>query len=558
MPTFTYDKKDLLQLIGKKLSDRELEKIINSIKPEVEWITKKEITIEHTPDRPDMFGIEGLARSIKYYLGIYKKIRKSKLLKPKVSVKVEKVKIRPFVGCAVVRNVKLNDRFIRSLMHIQDALTDTLGRKRKKVAIGIHDLDKIHFPVIYTSVPPTEKMIPLGGNYEMSLKEILEKEEKGREYGYIIKNSKKWPVFLDKRGIISFPPILNSERTKVTKNTKNLFLELTGLDERTLNQCLNILVTNFTERGCKIEKVIIDYPSRKITLPKLEEEKVRVEIELIGNLIGIELPGKEIIRILRKMGFDGKLKGKYVEVKIPPYRADILHKVDIVEDIAIGYGIENLEPQIPNLQTVGKIHPLEKFSSRIRVLMVGLGMEEIMRPILSSKEKQFDKMKIKPKNWIEIENPVSREYSIPRVWLLPSLLEFLSLNQNVEYPQKIFEIGDVIIRDEKNETRTRNFKKIAGAIANSKVNYEEILAIVDSIFSALKFSYKIKKTEHPSFIKGRVANILVENKKVGILGEIHPEILRNWNLEMPTVAFELDLEFLYKLSTKPTSYPFKK
>jgi len=545
MPTFTYDKKDLLNLIGKKLKDKELEKIINSLKPEVERITKDEITIEHTPDRPDLFGIEGLARAIKYYLKIYKKIKSYKTLSPKLKVKVEKVNVRPFVGCAVVRNVKLNDSFIRSLMHIQDALTDTIGRKRKKVAIGIHDLDKIFPPITYTSFSPKEKMIPLGRNKEMSLEEILEKEEKGKEYGYIIKDAKKWPVFIDKRGIFSFPPIINSERTRVTKNTKNLFIDITGLDERSVNQCLNILLTNFAERNCKIEKVILKYPNRKVVLPNLKNEKMKVEIKLIKDLIGINLSNKEIIDNLKKMGLEGKIKGKDVIVEIPPYRVDILHEVDLVEDVAIGYGLENLEPEIPNLQTIGKIHPLEKFLSKIRILMVGLGMEEIIRPILSSKEKQFKKMCLDEEDYIEIENPVSKEYSIPRVWLLPGVLELLSVNQNVDYPQKLFEIGYAIVPNEEMETKSEDIPKVAGVIADSKINYEDVVAIVDSLISSLKLSYKLKKIKHPSFIEGRVAGIFLKGKEIGVVGEIHPKILKNWNIDMPVAAFEINLKYLF-------------
>jgi phenylalanyl-tRNA synthetase beta chain len=552
MPTFTHNKKDLLQLIGRKISDENLREIINSMKPQVEKITKNEITIEYTPERPDLFGIEGLARAIKYYIGIYRGKRRYKILPPKLKVKVKKVGIRPFVGCAIVRNVKLNDVFIRSLMHIQDALTDTLGRKRKKVAIGIHDLDKIKPPIIYTAISPNAEMIPLGKNKKMTLREITEKEEKGIEYGHIIKKGKKWPVFVDKLGIFSFPPVINSERTRVTSKTKNLFLDLTATDERALNQCLNILVTNFAERGCKIESVIVECNGKKKIFPILEEEIIRTSKDFIEKLIGIKLTKKEMIRCLEKMGLSSKFKNERLEVTIPPYRVDVLHEIDVAEDVAIGYGFKNFKPEIPIVQTVGRIHPLEDFVSKLRILMIGFGLQEVMRPILSSKEKQFKKMCIKEEDYVELENPVSIEYSIPRVWILPSLLEVLSLNQHVEYPQRIFEIGDVIVVDKKEETRTKNVKKLAAAIANSKINYEELASIVDSLFSALRIKYKLKRIKHPSFIPGRVAGIFVKRKQIGVVGEIHPKVLKNWNLEMPTMAFELNANFLFELFKHPT------
>ncbi len=301
MTTITYSKNDLLNLIGKNLSDEQLNETINQIKPSVDKITEDEITIEHYADRPDLFGIEGLARAIRQYLEFQKK-EKFEVKNSGLVVVAEKVEVRPFIACAVVKGVNFNDDLIKSLMNIQEVLHETSGRKRARVAIGVHDFDEIAPPIKYIAASPAEKIIPLEMEEEMSLKDALVKVEKGRDYGHIISAAVKWPAFADKKGIFSFPPIINSDRTKLTKKTRNLFIDMTGTNEKIVTQTMNILVTNLAERGAKIESVKIDYGNKTEITPNLTKEKIAIDIEKANEWIGTKLAAEKMISILQKMG----------------------------------------------------------------------------------------------------------------------------------------------------------------------------------------------------------------------------------------------------------------
>jgi len=428
-------------------------------------------------------------------------------------------------------------------MNIQEVLHETIGRKRRKVAIGVHDFDKIKPPIKYVGASREEKIVPLGFSEEMSLKEVLEKTEKGREYCSLLQSSKLWPAFVDSVSIFSFPPIINSERTRVTEKTKNLFIDVTGTDRLAVLQALNILVTNLAERGGKLESVRIKYKKKVETTPDLAERVVEVPKELVNKLLGLTLKEKEIGRLLRRMGYESiDYEGK-IEVIVPAYRADILHPVDIVEDIAIAYGYNNFEPVNPKLESIGKLEKLEKFSDKVRSLMVGFGLQEVMRPVFTNKEDQFYRMEIKELSVVEVENTVSKEYTCLRVWLLPSLLKVLSANKHVEYPQKLFEVGDVVVLTE-GETMTKTVRKLCVAISHSAAGFAEIKSIAEKFLASLGIHYSLKMLGHVSFIDGRACEILVKGKSVGYFGEVSPKVLENWNLEMPVVALEVEIESL--------------
>ncbi len=540
MPTITYYKKDLLNLIGKEMPDEQLEEVINLVKPNVEKMTKDEVTVEHTPDRPDLFGIEGLARAVRHYLYIDKKIKRPAIKKSGLTVKAEKIAQRPYIACAVVRKVRMDDYFIRSLMNIQEVLHETIGRKRKKVAIGVHDLDMIKFPVSYTAVKPSTKMVPLESVEEMSLAEVLQKTSKGREYGLILDSSKTWPVFEDKGGIFSFPPIINSDRTKVTEKTKNLFVELTGTDRQAVSNTLNILVHNFSERGFAIESVEIS-GGKKETTPIMEERTVELDLADVNRVTGLGIKGKEVVDLLGRMDYESAAKADMVSVTVPYYRADILHPIDIIEDITIAYGYNNFKPELPEVGTVGRPHELEKLTSRVRNLLTGLGFQEITRYILSNDDRQFSRMHTEKESIVEIENPVSAEYTCLRKYLLPGFLEFLASNMHQDYPQKVFEVGDVVVLDGKSETGARNVRKLCCAISDTRVSYEDIASILDSFMRNMGITYMMRAKVHPSFIEGRCAEIVVDGGVIGVIGEVSPMVLSNWKMEMPVVAFEIEV-----------------
>ena len=533
MVVLEIDKNDLLNLIGKELTDEQIEETLFLLKVETK-INEDKITCELNPDRPDMFSVEGMAREMKGFLGIETGMVNYLISDSNIVLKREKADVRPFISCAIIKDVKLTDELIKSLMQLQEKLHTSIGRNRKKVAIGVHDFDNIKPPLVYKDVSD-EKFVPLNETREMNIKQILEEHPKGVDYAHLVKDI--YPLIYDKEGVISFPPIINSERTKVTENTKNLFIDVTGTDERAVNQILNIVVCNTVERSGKILTVKV---SGKKT-PDLEPKGIGVNVSEIDSLLGLDLSEKDVAEILERMRYKIiKFRGGKIEILIPPYRTDILHIIDVVEDVAIGYGYNNIQPILPKIATIGGLSELEKLSTKIRELMIGLGFQETLNFILSNNENNSTKMKTDGK-MVEILNPVSSEYNVCRTWLLPSLMKVLSANKHREYPQKIFEIGDCVVLDEGTETGTKTIRKLAAVISYDNTNLTEMKSIVEAVLKDFDYKYEIRDFNHPSFIETRCGEILVNEKQIGFFGEIHPEVLTNWELEKPVIGFEIEI-----------------
>lgn len=543
MPTLSFDKRVLLNLVGKELSDEELTVVLEALKPSVEKLSQEELVLELTPERPDLFSVEGLARALRAYLGIEKGFKAVGLGEPRLEVKVERVEVRPYVACAVVRNVELSNEFVRSMMNFQEVLHETLGRHRRKVAIGVHDLDAIKPPIAYTAVKPETQIYPLGCAEFMSLAEVLERVEKGKLYGHLIRDAKLWPVYMDAEGVFSFPPLINSERTRVSEQTRNLFIELTGVDELAVQQTLVVLITNLIERGGEAEAVKLVGSVHKIT-PELKNRQVSLNIKEVKELLGFDLSG-QAVELLERMGYAAELQNSQLKVIVPPYRVDVLHPVDVVEDLAIAYGYQRVEPELPSIATTGRIDRIEAFCQHLRTLLVGMGFQEIDRFVLSNPIDQFERMLLKQQACVELTNPVSERYSCLRVWLLPSLLEVLAANKHVSYPQRLFEVGDVVLPDETQETKSLTLRKLAGVIAHGKAGFAEVKSVVECLLKNLGIEYKIQAALHPSFIQGRTAKIVVD-KEIGVFGEVHPEVLERWRVEVPVVAFEVEVVCLLK------------
>lgn len=540
MPTITID----LEELKKMTQITDLNSIINAItqfKGEVKEISDDEITVELEPDRPDLLSVEGLARALKGYLEIETGLHKAstiKLEKSNLTVKVINAKVRPYIACAIVKDLKLDDRAVRSLMRMQEALHLTMGRDRRKVAIGFHDLSAIKPPIIYTEADAETEIIPLDMPIAMTLEEVLINHPKGISYKHLVQEG--YPVYIDEEGVFSFPPIINSERTRVTEKTKDLFIELTGIDSKAVKQTLNVIIFNLIDRGGKIETVNVEYvDENKIEItPDLTPRKMRLKVDEILNLIGIKINANQIAKLLEKMryGITNIIDNKEIEILIPAYRVDVLHKVDVIEDVAIAYGYDKLTPEIPSIVTVGKPSRMEIIEAKIRQSLIGLGFQEILSFTLSSSKLQTREMNIEEMKLVEIENPISSELNVYRRWILPHLMRFLSLNKHVSYPQKIFELGYVAIPHKEEIITLRN---TSVAIASAKTSFAEIQGVLQAFTLDLGLNVKLKRIEHPSFIAGRTAAITVNGEIIGIIGEIHPQVLNNFEIEVPVVAFEI-------------------
>lgn len=270
--------------------------------------------------------------------------------------------------------------------------------------------------------------------------------------------------------------------------------------------------------------------------PDLKSRAMKLDVDYVNKLLGVKFKEKDIVNLLKKMRYDVKSNGNLLSVYIPAYRTDVLHPMDLVEDIAIAYGYENFVPELPKLSGIGSKDRFEKFYSDIRELMLGFGFQEVMTLIMTNKDLIFRKMMLDEELLTETENPVSLEHSVARSWLLPLLMSVLEINKNRGYPQNIFEIGDCI------DSRGNNFKKLSAVIAHSKTNFSEIKSIATGILESLNLGYDIKPYEHPSFIDGRCASV-----PFGFFGEINPMVLENFSIEVPVTALEFDLTSIFNL-----------
>jgi len=544
MANVKFNKKQFEKEIG-KLDDKMQNKIAMFGTP-VESVSSEEVEIEIFPNRPDLLSYHGFKRGFLGFLDKKTGLKKYKLNKPEKDYQViidSSVKdIRPYTACAIVKKLKLDNDKIKELIDIQEKLHTTIGRKRKKVAIGIYPLEKIKLPITFKSLEPDKiKFQPLESPREMSGLQILQRHTAGKEYAHLLAGKTKFPIFIDAdKNILSMPPIINSHLTgKIEETTKEVFVECSGFDFKILKKCLNIITTTLIEMGGEAYQMELKYPKKEIT-PDLTPEKMKISPENVNNLLGLKLTEKQIKQLLEKMGHNYN-KGL---VEIPSWRTDILHEVDLIEDIAIAYGYENFIPEIPEISTIGKENPKEIIKRKISEILSGLGMLEISNYHLTNKKEQFIKMGIPEKQedeFTEVEESKT-DYNILRKDLTHYLLKILSENIDSEYPQKIFETGRIF--ELKNDIKEK--EHLAGAITPG--NFTEAKQILEYLSKMinLKLTFKEPEKSPLHFIDGRVADILIENKSIGFIGEIHPKILRNWKIKMPVALFEIDLEEIFK------------
>jgi phenylalanyl-tRNA synthetase beta chain len=562
MPTIDVDYADFESMLGMELHrDMErLNEILSYVKGEVKVFDEKEgvmsIEIKDT-NRPDIWNIEGLTRALRGFLGIEEGLKPYAVDKPIVEVHVDpKLKdIRPFIGCSIVKDVKLTDTIIRGLMHLQDKLDQTYGRNRQRTSIGLYDFSLITPPLYYGVAKPTEvSFVPLGFSEEMNLEEILERHPKGIEYGHIVKKHSVYPILQDsKKKVLSFPPIINSnDLGRVTEETRHVLVEVTGTMHETVLNTLKIVTLSLIDRGGKAYSATIHYPHEnlKVITPNLAVGLMDLDVEYVNKVLGLKLTAKEIAQFLAKAKFGVEKFGRdELTVQIPCYRIDIMHPIDLVEDIAIAYGYNKIKPLWRKLPTTGGANPKQGLLNLARELMIGLGFQEVLTYTMTNPENLFTKMNCKKTRIVEVANPKVQTFTCLRNWVLPSLMEFLSNNLHVEYPQKIFELGMVTLLDEKRETKTRDEERLAAVISHANASFSEIKSVLDAFFLNLGLEWQIKATKHPSFINGRVGKAIVKGKNVGILGEIHPKVLEAWKLENPVAAFEINMETIIQRKT---------
>jgi len=563
VPTIELNREDLESLLGTSLPKdiEELNDILAYVKGEVKSIDQEEIRIElKDSNRADIWSAEGLARALRGFLGLEKGLREyiaAGSSGVEVYVDSQLRNVRPYIGCAVVKNVKLTDAAIRQIMRFQDKMDQTYGRNRRRTSIGLYEFDLVKPPLRFTLAEPDEvSFIPLEFDEELTLREILEKHPKGIEYGHIIRQFPKWPIFIDSADkVLSFPPIINSnDLGRITERTKNVLIEVTGTSYQTVMDTLTNVTVSLADRGGTIYSAEIHYPYPEMNddvTPKLDIEMMVLEISFIQRFIGLKLSVSEIVSLLEKARYGvAESSNRRITVQIPCYRVDVLHPIDIVEDIAIAYDYNRIPDEWPQLATIGKLSDETMFRDYLREIMVGLGFQEVLTYIMSNPETLFTKMNLKPSKVVELANPKIVSMTCLRNWLLPSLMELLSHNVHVAYPQRVFEVGYCVVHDETRENKTRDIEKLACVNIHSNANFTEVKAQLDALLSNLGIKYYLEETEHGSFIDGRVGKVIAEDNDLGIVGEIHPQVLQNWGLENPASAFEISVDTLRKIKLK--------
>lgn len=541
MAILTVPKRTFEKDIG-KLDDDMQNKIAQFGTP-IEEITNEEVQIEIFPNRPDILSYHRFKRSFLAFLGKKTGLITYDIHKPEknydVHVDSSVKEVRPYTACAIVKGLKFDNEKIKDLMDLQEKLHLTLGRKRKKSAVGVYPLEEIKLPITFKAIEPDKiKFIPLESNRELSGLEILQRNPKGKEYAHLLAGKAKFPIFVDADdSVLSMPPIINSEKTgHVTEKTKDIFIECSGLDKELQKKCLNIITTSLAEMGGKIYQMNVHY-SRKEATPDLSTEKIKVSLEKVNKVLGLELSEKDLKKLLGMMGHEYDQKEGSVEVSA--WRTDILHEIDIVEDVAIAYGYENFIPEIPDTATIGSISPQEIAKKKISEILSGLEMNEVLNYHLTRDEDQKEKMGIQEKDlFIEVEKSKT-EYTTLRRTLTPLLLRNLSENIDSEYPQEIFEIGKVFGL-EKGEL----FEKESLAAAISPGNFTKIRQALEYLARSLNIEISFREAESPlpHFIEGRTAEVLLNNNVIGQIGEVHPKTLMNWKIKMPVAIFEIDLD----------------
>lgn len=552
MPAIELSLTRLGRLLGRTCKVEDLELDLQWIGLDLDDVQEDTIKVEYNPNRPDFSSPEGIARALKGYYDIETGLPTFPLGESGLVVTVDPAvdRVRPFIATAVVKNIDLDEEEVATLMNVQEDLHWAIGRDRRKVAIGVHDFDKITPPFTYTAVKPDAmKFEPLQMPGSMlTPAEILVEHPKGIAYAHILKDADVYPMIFDAgKNVISFPPVINGTLTMVTDVTRNLFIDMTGTDRRAVHHSLNVLCTMLHDMGCKIETCTNVYQNGPEVTPDFSPKPWQVSVDYVNSYLGLSLTPPEVIKALQKVRFGAKpaRDKRTIDVLVPCYRGDLLHPVDLTEEVAIGFGYNNLPVTIPTGGT-GSYHHAIEMQQLARKIMVGLGFQEVVNFILTNKDKSFGATRREWTDGVVIKNPVSKEYNTTRQDLLSGLLQNLQDNKHEPIPVHVFEVGDVILLDEAEETGAKRHVHLACASLDKDAEYTHMRSVLDSFMKSYNAGpYKVVAASSPFGIEGRTGNVIVgKDINAGIIGELHPEILNAFDLDFPVSFLELDLERL--------------
>jgi phenylalanyl-tRNA synthetase beta chain len=555
MPTIDIKKKDLDSLIGKKLSLVALEKRLMLAKAELKEYNAAtdELKVELSDsNRPDLWSAEGVARQIRMSLSgkaeHYPFFKHGRKPTREIKVSTSMKSVRPFIAACTASSVSMNDDVLTQMIQSQEKLADIFGRKRSTVSIGIYELDRIVFPVEYRLAEPSSiSFTPLGMDEKLTLAEILERHPKGIEYGSIVKPFPHYPILTDSMGrVLSFPPIINSrEIGEVKTNTRNVLIEVTGTDLRLTVLTLNILATSFYDRGADIEPILVIYPyatqlGKRVAFPYDSSGAFTLPLSQFSAGLGEDVTAADVKKYLGSYGYTVASGRGTVSVTVPPYRDDIMHPMDLVEDYAVSRGYDSFQPVMPQQSTVGGLSRVELLSDTVRGYMVGSGFQEIMSNILCSREEIEYAMPAGEKA-VEVDNVMSLAYSVLRNRLIPSLLSVERASSKAFYPHRTFEVGEVAVFDARENAGSRTDLNLGVMISHPGATFSEMHSCLDILLFYLGLGYALEPVDQPLFMPGRCGRIVVSGIELGFIGELRPEVLERVQITMPCAAFEINL-----------------
>ena len=620
MPVVEVDPDELRRLTGEPdRSEAELKADLFALGIEYEGETDEgDFELEFAPDRLDRLSVEGIARSLRYQYGEDRGVYIPDTTDADWTIEVDESvpAERPCVTGAIVRGLNLGEAELESLIQLQEKLHATMGRQRAKGAIGVHDLTMLKPAgdtaddkrIVYRGVEPDgDTFVPLDDDTERTPAGVLAEHPIGDTYGHLVADIERYPAIYDAVGLFSFPPVINGRRTEVEASSRDLFVEMTGTDQWTIDRMLTIVCYALDARGGQVEAVDVEYGDRTLHRPDLATTTKAVSHERIESTLGVDLAGETVLDLMERAGLetstdDGAERGAVpgataddavedveledvptraadgrsdatdtesadgsaaddastadeaglsYEVEIPPYRVDVRHPMDVVDDVGRAYGFNDLEPRYPDVATVGGRTDASRLEDAARDALVGLGFEDLLNFHLTSEPALFDRMGLSPDDDAVgareppvITEPYSDEYTVVRTWALPSLLGVLENNTHRAYPQDLAEIGLVAAEDHDRPTNVAEHRSVAAVLARADASYEAAKARLQAVARAFGTELSTPPTDHPSFIDGRTAAVVLDGEALGVIGELHPRVLVEHDLKVPVAGFEFRLDAL--------------
>ncbi|MFQ3546781.1 MAG: phenylalanine--tRNA ligase subunit beta [Termitinemataceae bacterium] len=580
MPKIEVNEQLFYNLVGRRWESRdafeealtcakaELDEDSDQSLPAAERVLKIEL---NDTNRPDLWSTAGIARQLRLYHGFARNhvgaysffsypdaVQESEQYRVVVDRNLEK--IRPYIAAYVVRGPAIDDARLKDIIQTQEKLCWNFGRKRRSIAMGVYRTALISWPVRYVAADPDKTaFVPLGMEEKLSLREICHRHPKGQEYGYIVSSFQQFPYLEDSMGeTLSFPPVINSARIgAVEVGDSELFVEMTGTDLETLTLAINMTACDFADMGCTVLPVTVEYPydtpfGRKLTFPYYFQKPTFCSLARIEKFLGEKLSAEDCVAALNRMGCKAEaaegseagraLREQGVLVSPPEYRNDFLHAADVVEDVMIGRGLSSFTPIKPRDFTIGRLTPITQFSRRVKEIMIGLGYQEMIYNYLGSRRDFVERMRRDGNSIVRISNPMTENYEYVRDSVLPSLMISESVSGHAVFPHKIFEVGKVAYREDTENYGVRTRQHLGFVHAAQDANFNTVASQLQALFYYLSRDYEVEEIEDNRFIPGRVAAILYQGSKIGIFGELHPEVLENWGVTMPCTACEVDLD----------------